>query len=68
MSEQITLSITGMTCPHCVTRAQKALAAVDGVSEAIVTLDTQSAVVKGEVGAKDLIAAIEQAGYTAQLA
>ncbi len=35
---QVTLTITGMTCGHCVAAVQKALAAVPGVESAEVTL------------------------------
>ncbi len=36
--ERVTLTITGMTCGHCVAAVKKALGAVPGVGEVEVTL------------------------------
>ena len=41
-----TLNITGMMCGHCEARVKKALEAVDGVAEAIVSHEKGTAVVK----------------------
>jgi len=66
MSDTIQLSVTGMTCMHCVAAVEKALTEVDGVDEVIqVTLDPGSATVKGGASIESLIAAIKQAGYEA---
>ena len=64
-----TLKIEGMMCMHCVAHAKKALEAVDGVSEAIITLETDSAEVTltKEVPDEALIKAIVDAGYTAEV-
>jgi mercuric transport protein len=43
--ERLTLTITGMTCGHCVAAVKKALAAVPGVEEVEVTLSPPRAVV-----------------------
>jgi copper chaperone len=68
MSDTIQLSVTGMTCMHCVAAVEKALAAVDGVDEVIqVTLEPGSASVKGRASTEALIAAIREAGYQASL-
>ena len=68
MSDTIQLSVTGMTCMHCVAAVEKALAAVDGVDEVIqVTLEPGSASVKGSASTEALIAAIREAGYQASL-
>ncbi len=67
--ESLTLAITGMTCASCSARVEKALARVPGVLEASVNLATEQATVKLTQGtsAAVLIAAVERAGYGAQL-
>jgi len=66
MSEMI-VTITGMTCPHCVARAQKALDNLDDVTEAVVTLDPSQALIKGDVASDLVIKAIEDSGYQAEV-
>jgi len=65
MSIEIKLSITGMTCNHCVARARKNLEAVPGVSMVEVSLEPGAAVVKGGMDAAALLAAVKDAGYEA---
>jgi len=68
MSDTIQLTVTGMTCKHCVAAVEEALTAVDGVDEVIrVTLEPGSATVKGNASTAALIAAVKQAGYKASL-
>src|SRR3989338_6131582 len=65
------LAIEGMTCASCVSRVEKALAAVPGVTGAEVNLANERARVKfraGEAAASDLLRAVEKAGYKAILA
>jgi Cu+-exporting ATPase len=61
-----TFPVEGMTCASCVSRVEKALATVPGVSEASVNLATEVATVRAgpqvELGA--LRGAVEKAGYT----
>jgi len=66
MSKEIKLNITGMTCGHCVAHTKKSLEAVPGVESAEVTLETGSAVVKGNVTPEALVAAVKEAGYEAE--
>ncbi|MCO6412189.1 MAG: heavy-metal-associated domain-containing protein [Thiogranum sp.] len=66
MSETIHLTITGMTCNHCVAAVRKALAAVEGVEGVDVTLEPGGATVKGTAATEDLLAAVKQAGYEAR--
>ena len=62
----IILNITGMTCASCVRRVQKALAAVEGVTQAEVNLATERAEVMGPPSAREpLIAAVRKIGYNA---
>ncbi len=66
-TEEATLAIGGMTCAACASRVEKALRKVDGVSEAVVNLATERAVVRyasGAVTMPELRAAVEKAGYT----
>ena len=61
------IEVEGMLCAHCQMHVQKALAAVEGVSEAAVDLEAKKAVVKlsQEVSDETLMKAVEDAGYTA---
>ncbi|MBK3745719.1 copper-translocating P-type ATPase, partial [Paraburkholderia aspalathi] len=65
---QLDLEIDGMTCASCVSRVEKALQAVDGVSSASVNLATERANVKlsGAVDIEALIHAVKQSGYVAR--
>ncbi|MBI5725527.1 MAG: heavy-metal-associated domain-containing protein [Planctomycetes bacterium] len=67
--EELTLSITGMTCGHCVAAVEKALRACPGVSAADVNLSAGAARVRGEhLDAAQLIDAVRKLGYAAALA
>ncbi|HZE92453.1 MAG TPA: copper ion binding protein, partial [Rhizobacter sp.] len=59
------LPIEGMSCASCVTRVERALAGVPGVSQASVNLATEAASVVADaaVSATTLRAAVEKAGY-----
>jgi copper chaperone len=62
----IELNITGMTCDHCVNAVTGALKDVDGVTDAVVSLDEKRATVTAEsVDIAKLIAAVEEEGYEA---
>ncbi|WP_432239341.1 heavy metal translocating P-type ATPase [Herbaspirillum robiniae] len=63
----VELDIAGMSCASCVTRVEKALRKVPGVSEVSVNLATERASIAtlGEIAAPQLIAAVEKAGYEA---
>ncbi|MGN5764137.1 heavy metal translocating P-type ATPase [Acinetobacter calcoaceticus] len=62
----VELSIEGMTCASCVSRVEKALNAVNGVTTANVNLATERATVTGTASIESLIAAIDKAGYDAK--
>ena len=66
---KVELKVEGMMCMHCVKHVKDALEAVDGVACADVDLKKKRAVVtlSGEAENAALIAAIEAAGYTAQV-
>ena len=67
MSDTIDLGIEGMTCAACVTRVEKVLARVPGVTGAEVNLATNRARVHAgpEVTFDALAAAVQRAGYGA---
>ena len=65
---QIELDITGMTCGHCQTGVTRALENVPGVTGAQVDLSTGKAVVQGDAQPQQLIAAVTEEGYGAQVA
>ena len=64
-----TLKISGMSCGHCVSHVKSALENIEGVSESDVSLENHEAEVtlSGEVVDADLIAAVEAAGYQAEV-
>ncbi|MFA9488424.1 MULTISPECIES: heavy-metal-associated domain-containing protein [unclassified Mannheimia] len=64
----IKLQLDGLHCGNCVKSVEKALNGVSGVTQAIVTLENQTAVIEGEVLAEDLIATVEDIGFGAKLA
>ncbi|MCA8478357.1 heavy metal translocating P-type ATPase [Burkholderia multivorans] len=68
-AHSVELDIDGMTCASCVSRVEKALAKVPGVTRATVNLATERATVEAsaDVSAARLVEAVEQAGYRATL-
>jgi Cu+-exporting ATPase len=69
VSNEWTLAIKGMTCASCAGRVEKALLNVSGVVTAEINLALETAKVSGvdKVTTKQLIAAVDAAGYKAQL-
>ena len=66
MSASATYVVTGMTCGHCVAAVTKEIEALDGVESVQVSLDSARAVVTGAVTDDAVLAAVEEAGYTAR--
>lgn len=65
-AETITLSISGMDCDGCKQSVTDALKGVEGVAEVEVSLEENTAVVKGEkLDVVKLAAAVDEAGYGA---
>lgn len=65
----IKLNISGMTCQHCVKAVNQALSEVPGVEQVVsVSLDNGEAQVEGTPDTDQLIAAVEEEGYEAQVA
>jgi Cu+-exporting ATPase len=67
-TQRLRFAVQGMTCASCVARIEQALAGVPGVLKATVNLGTETAsveLVSGAASVRDLLAAIQQAGYQA---
>lgn len=61
----IDLSIEGMTCASCVSRVEKAITGVVGVTSASVNLGTEQAHVElGAAALADILRSVEKAGYS----
>ncbi len=58
-------NVTGMSCAACSARVEKAVCGVEGVTSCSVSLLTNSMGVEGTASEKDIIAAVENAGYGA---
>ena len=58
--------VTGMSCAACQSRVEKAVSGLDGVTSCAVSLLTNSMAVEGDVSDKEIIAAVENAGYRAK--
>ena len=59
--------VTGMSCAACSARVEKAVSSVKGVSSCSVSLLTNSMGVEGTAKPEDIIKAVENAGYGANL-
>jgi Cu+-exporting ATPase len=65
---KVHLRISGMTCGSCVANVERALRGVDAVSDAVVNLASETAVVtltRDDVDPASLTAAVHRAGYEA---
>lgn len=60
-----TMKIEGMMCPHCEARVKKALEAIDGVTEAVPSHESNTAMVtlSKDVANEVLKAAVEAQDY-----
>lgn len=61
-------NVTGMGCAACSARVEKVVSALDGVDACSVNLLTNSMIVEGPATTDEIIAAVEGAGYGAELA
>ena len=71
MTDSLNIQIEGMSCASCVTRVEKALRKVPGVTEATVNLATEEARVvidPAQANAQTLVDAVKAAGYDAEVA
>ena len=58
-------TVTGMSCAACVTRVEKAVGNVPGVTSCSVSLLTNSMGIEGTASPSEIIRAVEEAGYGA---
>lgn len=66
MSEKVTVSISGMTCDHCVRAVTAELSALPSVTAVDVDLDSGRATIESSehLSMTDIAAAVDEAGYT----
>ena len=60
-------NVTGMSCAACSARVEKAVSKVEGVASCSVSLLTNSMGVEGSASDREIIAAVEAAGYGASV-
>jgi len=60
-----TLTVEGMSCAHCEQSVAEALTDVEGVTDVVVDRETESATVEGDAAEGALVAAVDEAGYSA---
>ena len=60
-------SVQGMSCAACSSRVENAVSKIDGVTACNVSLLTNSMTVEGKFNSNDIILAVKNAGYTANL-
>jgi copper chaperone CopZ len=67
--ETINLTVSGMTCGACVKHVEKAINSIAGVQKVEVDLASGTVKVEGNVSqhVKEMIAALEEDGYPAQV-
>ncbi|KFK97543.1 MULTISPECIES: copper-exporting P-type ATPase CopA [unclassified Serratia (in: enterobacteria)] len=66
-NDSVQLLLSGMSCASCVGKVQNALQHVPGVEQARVNLAERSALITGSAAPEALIAAVEKAGYGAEM-
>jgi len=60
-----TLTVEGMSCEHCEQSVADALGDVEGVTGVDVDREAESATVEGDADPDALVAAVDDAGYSA---
>ncbi|MFC7081559.1 heavy-metal-associated domain-containing protein [Halorussus caseinilyticus] len=61
-----TITVEGMSCGGCEENVENALRDVPGVTDAEADNESDSVTVEGDASDADLVAAVEDAGYTAK--
>lgn len=67
-TENRVFKVSGMTCGHCKAAVESAIRGVANVDQVSVDLNAGKAVVVGRPTDQAIIAAVEEAGYTAKAA
>ena len=67
MSESSTYTVTGMTCGHCVASVTEEVSEIPGVQDIQVSAQTGklNVTAEGEIDDAKVLAAVEEAGYSA---
>ncbi|WP_027882162.1 CopZ family metallochaperone [Meiothermus rufus] len=65
-NRSVQLKIEGMSCNNCVRHVTEALKRIRGVEEVEVSLSEGRAIVVGQAPLEQLIAAVQEEGYTAR--
>ncbi len=65
--DSVQLLLSGMSCASCVSKVQNALQSVSCVDQARVNLAERSALITGSADPQALVAAVEKAGYGAEM-
>lgn len=60
-----TITVEDMSCEHCEQTVAEALQDVNGVTDVSVDREAEQAIVDGDADVSALVAAVEDAGYTA---
>ncbi len=66
--KQITLTISGMSCGHCVNAIERVLKALTGVQSVVVSLESKNAQIgfdPDKITPEQMIQAITEEGYSA---
>ena len=69
MLDRVELRLKGMTCAACAARLEKVLNRLGGVSKAVINFAMENATVEynpSQVTVRDMIAAVQRAGYDAE--
>lgn len=62
---KVQLKVTGMTCNHCISMVNKAIATLQADAKVTVDLAQQKVNVESNLASEDIIAALDEAGYPA---
>jgi copper chaperone len=62
---KVQLKVTGMSCNHCISMVNKAVAQLQADAKVTVDLTQQQVNVESNLAAEDIIAALDEAGYPA---
>ncbi|EGM79215.1 copper chaperone [Rheinheimera sp. A13L] len=62
---KIELKVTGMSCNHCISLVNKAIAKLQADAKVTVDLASQQVEVESSLAVEDLITALDEAGFPA---
>ncbi|WP_339105269.1 heavy metal-associated domain-containing protein [Haloterrigena salinisoli] len=60
-----TITVEGMSCEHCEQTVEEALEGVEGVQSVDVDREAAQATVEGDAESRELVSAVDEAGYDA---